>query len=38
MNQVEAYLNNYINNFGSKEKVEQYFHKSIPPCANRCAK
>lgn len=30
MNQVEAYLNNYINNFGSKEKVEQYFHKSIP--------
>ncbi len=30
MNQVEAYLNNYITNFGSKEKVEQYFHKSIP--------
>lgn len=30
MNQVEAYLNNYIANFGSKEKVEQYFHKSIP--------
>ncbi|MDE6174325.1 MAG: peptidylprolyl isomerase, partial [Duncaniella sp.] len=30
MNQVEAYINNYITNFGSKEKVEQYFHKSIP--------
>lgn len=28
--QVEAYLNNYINSLGSKEKVEQYFHKSIP--------
>ncbi len=30
MQQVEAYLNNYINQLGSKEKVEQYFHKSIP--------
>lgn len=28
--QVEAYLNNYIASLGSKEKVEQYFHKSIP--------
>ena len=30
MQQVEAYLKNYINQLGSKEKVEQYFHKSIP--------
>jgi len=28
--QVEAYINNYIASLGSKEKVEQYFHKSIP--------
>lgn len=28
--QVEAYLNNYIASLGSKEKVEQYFNKSIP--------
>ncbi len=28
--QVESTLNNYISNLGSKEKVEQYFNKSIP--------
>lgn len=28
--QVEATLNNYILNLGSKEKVEQYFNKSLP--------
>lgn len=28
--QVEAQLNNYIMNLGSKEKVEQYFNKSLP--------
>lgn len=28
--QVEQTLNNYIANLGSKEKVEQYFNKSIP--------
>lgn len=28
--QVEAQLNYYVNNLGSKEKVEQYFHKSYP--------
>lgn len=28
--QVESTLNNYITNLGSKEKVEQYFNKSIP--------
>lgn len=27
---VEAQLNNYIMNLGSKEKVEQYFNKSMP--------
>lgn len=30
MQQVEAQINYYINNLGSKEKVEQVFHKSIP--------
>ncbi|MCM1520382.1 MAG: peptidylprolyl isomerase [Lachnoclostridium sp.] len=30
MSQVEAQLNFYINNLGSKEKVEQMFHKSMP--------
>lgn len=28
--QVESTLNNYISNLGSKEKIEQYFNKSIP--------
>ncbi len=28
--QVEAQINSYITNLGSKEKVEQYFNKSIP--------
>lgn len=28
--QVEAQINSYIANLGSKEKVEQYFNKSIP--------
>ena len=27
---VEAQINYYIANLGSKEKVEQYFHKSLP--------
>ncbi len=30
MQQVESQLNYYINSLGSKEKVEQIFHKSIP--------
>lgn len=28
--QVDAQLNYYVNNLGSKEKVEQYFHKTYP--------
>ena len=28
--QVESRINYYITNLGSKEKVEQYFHKTIP--------
>lgn len=28
--QVDAQLNYYVNNLGSREKVEQYFHKSYP--------
>lgn len=28
--QVDAQLNYYIANLGSKEKVEQYFHKTMP--------
>ncbi|MDE5886747.1 MAG: peptidylprolyl isomerase [Muribaculaceae bacterium] len=27
---VEQQINNFINQLGSKEKVEEYFHKSIP--------
>lgn len=27
---VESQLNYYVNNLGSREKVEQYFHKSFP--------
>ena len=30
MSQVDAMLNYYIANLGSKEKVEQVFHKSLP--------
>ena len=30
MNQVEKQLNFYITQIGSKEKVEEYFHKTIP--------
>lgn len=30
MQQVEAQINYYINSLGTKEKVEQMFHKSIP--------
>jgi len=30
MNQVEKQLNFYISQIGSKEKVEEYFHKTIP--------
>lgn len=28
--QVDAQLNYYVNNLGSREKVEQYFHKTFP--------
>ena len=30
MNQVEKQLNFYISQIGTKEKVEEYFHKTIP--------
>lgn len=30
MNEVESRLNYLVNNLGSKEKVESYFHKSFP--------
>lgn len=30
MSQVDAQINYYINNLGSKEKVEQVFHKPMP--------